>query len=261
MDPTLDSAVRAACAAYPQLRVSPEEFGGYVAERVPKSALDSAHVRDLLIAFGCVRGVPGAAELFSKHCLGDIGAALSRLDPSPAFADEIAQAVREKLLVGASPKIAEYRGLGPLRGWVRVVAMRVALKRRRRKSESADHSDEPLQKLAEGALGPELEVIRDRYKPEFEDAFRAALAALPEKDRTLLRLHHRDGIGIDRLGATYKVHRATAARWLQGIRERLLEDTRRRVQEKLGLTAGELDSLMRAVVSQLDVSIFRLLSD
>jgi hypothetical protein len=43
------------------------------------------------------------------------------------MADELRQTLRVRLLAGPSPKIASYKGSGPLSGWVRVVATRIAL--------------------------------------------------------------------------------------------------------------------------------------
>jgi hypothetical protein len=56
------------------------------------------------------------------------------------------------------------------------------------------------------------------------------------------------------------VHRATAARWIAKLVEKLLEDTRARLQVALDLDASELDSVLRLIQSCLDASIGRALS-
>ena len=111
---------------------------------------------------------------------------------------------------------------------------------------AADYSDDPM--LAE---------LKARYRSELADAFRAALAELVPRDRTLLRYQMIDGLSIDEIGTIYRVHRATAARWLVGIRDKLVDNTRGRLAAKLGVDTQEAASIVRLVQSQLDVSVIR----
>src|SRR5437660_1544495 len=79
-------------------------------------------------------------------------------DRDPAFADEALQVVREHLLVakdGAPGRIAEYRGEGPLEGWLRVAAVRAALRlQRQRKPEQLAEAAEAEPAQAAAALEP-----------------------------------------------------------------------------------------------------------
>ena len=52
---------------------------------------------------------------------------MARIDSSSQFVDEVKQGLRERLLVGPPPRIAEYSGSGPLGGWLRVVSVRLAI--------------------------------------------------------------------------------------------------------------------------------------
>jgi RNA polymerase sigma-70 factor, ECF subfamily len=256
----LQALYAAARDAWPAIDLPPDVFLGHVAERrddVP----DAASAADLYLACACARGDPAALEEFSSRYLRPLAPALRRFDPSPAFADEVSQALRETLLVrwGKAPaRIAEFRGRGTLAAWVRIAATRAALRMRGRERLS-------LAEAGDEAMAPDLPAdvayLKARYRPEFEAALRAALAALSDRSRTLLRLHHLDGLSIDRIGAVYGVHRATAARWVAGARGELLESTRRRARERLGLGTTELVSLMRMVASQLDVSLCQLRGD
>jgi RNA polymerase sigma-70 factor (ECF subfamily) len=106
---------------------------------------------------------------------------------------------------------------------------------------------------------PELELVRAKYRPAFEDALRTALETLPARDRAILSASVGEGLSIDKLAEMYGVGRSTAARWLIAARERLTAETRRTLQERLGLTPSELDSIAAAVRDDLDVSIIRLL--
>ena len=72
---------------------------------------------------------------------------------------------------------------------------------------------------------------------------------------TLLRLYHVDDLTIDQVGAIYGVHRVTAFRRITRARERLVAGTRRALQTSLAITPTELDSVMRLIHSQLDISV------
>src|SRR5262249_22780652 len=106
---------------------------------------------------------------------------------------------------------------------------------------------------------PEIDLLRARYAVEFQAALRAALEALPARDRNLLRFSYLEGLSIDEIAAFYRVHRATAARWIGRARDALVEETRRLVLARVAVGEAELESLMRDLASQLEVSVRRLL--
>jgi RNA polymerase sigma-70 factor (ECF subfamily) len=110
-----------------------------------------------------------------------------------------------------------------------------------------------------GPGNPELSLAVRRDVEEFKDAFAEAVTAIPDKERAILRLHFVDGLTIDEIGVVYRVHRATAARWLGRARTTLLGEIRRRLAARLGATDSELDSVMRGVRSQLDISLCNFL--
>jgi RNA polymerase sigma-70 factor, ECF subfamily len=74
-----------------------------------------------------------------------------------------------------------------------------------------------------------------------------------------LRQHALDGLSIDRLAALHKVHRATAARWVEAARTAALEHTRLALGRRLRVGPDELESVMRLVRSQLDITLPALL--
>ena len=79
------------------------------------------------------------------------------------------------------------------------------------------------------------------------------------RERTLLRLHTVEGLSLERMGVMYRKDKATLSRWLAAAREKLAEETRARLAERLALAPPELASLLRAIRSQLEVSLLRLL--
>ena len=68
-----------------------------------------------------------------------------------------------------------------------------------------------------------------------------------------------DGIGIDELAAQHGVHRATCARWLEAARQQILVATQKELIDRLSLSRAELQSVIKLIASQLEVSLARVL--
>jgi RNA polymerase sigma-70 factor (ECF subfamily) len=215
------------------------------------------HIKDLWLACGCSQAHP-AALAGLEALLREVGAFIAHIDRSADFADEVRQQLREKLLVDVGrgrARILDYGGQGPLGGWLRVAAVRTALNLKRGQREGAAHRDPSPATSPD----PELDFIRMRYRAEFQLAFGATLRRLSSDERNVLRLHYLEGLNIDEIGRLYDVHRATIARWLARSRDKILQETRSVLAERLGLSGAELDSLIGLVGSQLEVSLRRLL--
>jgi len=108
----------------------------------------------------------------------------------------------------------------------------------------------------------ELAVVRQRYRAEVEAAIRAAFDALDNpRDRNLLRLYYLEHVGLEQLGQMFGVHGSTVSRWLAALRETIVEATRGYLAERLGPAGNfaEIDSLIRAVQSDLDLTLSRIL--
>jgi RNA polymerase sigma-70 factor (ECF subfamily) len=86
-------------------------------------------------------------------------------------------------------------------------------------------------------------------------AFRDAIAALRKEERTLLRYHYLDGLGIDPLSLVLGVHRVTAARRLNKARSSVVQGTRALLTERLRVGSRDLESILRLIESQLDISV------
>jgi RNA polymerase sigma-70 factor, ECF subfamily len=261
----LAALLGAARAVWPDVRVSDEAFSAHVAARLGEDAdLETLPIADLLLACGCALGEPRALALFERHFLLPARAALSRFEAA-GVVDDALQNVRARLLVtegGAPPRIADFAGQGSLEGWVKVAALRAAIDLTRRDRRESSTDDEDLA-AAEAALAPEahpeLEYLKAEYREPFAAAVRAAVVALSRDERSLLRFNLVDGLNIAAIGAIYGVHRATVARWIAQARAHVLEATRTELRARLGIADDELDSLIQALASQLDVSLHGLL--
>jgi RNA polymerase sigma-70 factor (ECF subfamily) len=262
LEARLVRAVEAGRAAWPKLPLAEPDYVAHLAACVraakdPAAALERAHAADLWLACACAKGVQGAAEALERHFFGGVAKAVSGLDSSPTFADEVRSSLREKLLLGrgsTGPAIATYSGEGPLAGWLRIAARRAALNLRSRKELPAASDDELL--AARSALpDPEVEHLRDKYRAEFRAAFLAAMGELQPRDRLLLRQHYVDGLSGARIAELQGVAPSTVTRALQAARGTLQAGARRHLEERLRLSASQIDSLAGLVLSRLDVSL------
>jgi RNA polymerase sigma-70 factor (ECF subfamily) len=102
--------------------------------------------------------------------------------------------------------------------------------------------------------------MKELYRRTFRQAFAAALASLDAREKNLLRQHVVDGLTVDEIGPLYGVHRATAARWVQRAKGRLLEETRKQFMARARISARECESVLRMVRSRIDVTLGRLLA-
>src|SRR5258708_39987099 len=121
------------------------------------------HSEDLELAAGCARGDPGALRLFETKLLSRVPQFLSRFDASGALCDEVAQEMRAELLVpsaGKPPGISAYAGRGDLAAWLRIVAIRTALRLRKSENRPPPDGSDPL--LRPGAPGPGYVDLRHR---------------------------------------------------------------------------------------------------
>jgi RNA polymerase sigma-70 factor (ECF subfamily) len=215
---------------------------------------------DLVLAWAAAGG-DAAALRQVDGLIAAIAPALRGIDGSPVFVDEVSQAVRVRLLVaepGAPPRIAAYGGRGPLGAWIRAAAMRVAIDLKR-SAAPALASDDLLGDLVSGEPDPALRHLKTLYRADFQQALADALAALPDRQRAVLRLHHVDGLRLAEIGRLYRVHESTVSRWVTRAAEEVADQTRRRLTDRLSLSGSSVDSLARLVRSQLDLSIARIL--
>jgi RNA polymerase sigma-70 factor (ECF subfamily) len=256
--PLIEEMLRQAHAAWPELIVPDDEFIAYVAARLPAGvSLPNLSSCDLYLALACAHGDARAIAAFEHHCIDAVDGTLARLGADGDIVSEVKQRLRYTLLVGdrKPPAITGFSGRGNLRGWVRVIAVREALALMRPPRQGAALEQTLLEERVLPADDPELSFLKGTYRQAFKSAFAAALGQLSDRDRTLLKQQLLDGLSIDELGALYRVHRATAARWLEQARHHLVDDTLATMRSQLQVRPEELDSILRLIRSQLDMSL------
>ena len=244
---------------WPSLAVSDEDLMEHLARRCPTLPDPELRGADLYLACGCVLGLPAALAEFEAGYLSQVPGYLAKNGTAPDAGEEVRQLLGQRLLVGPPARIAEYQGRGSLLGWVRAAATRTAMnhargERRHRQATAAAAGESVLV-----AGDPELDFIKERFRPQFKQAFRTALAGLPSRDRAVLRLHYGERVGVGQIAVTYGVHRATVSRWLHDAQLAVLVGTRRLLAESLKIGAAECDQLVGLVQSRLDLTLSSLL--
>ncbi len=138
---------------------------------------------------------------------------------------------------------------------MRASTVREAISLARKSNRELLGKDEYIAGLPALEDDPEMVHLKGLYRKVFKAAFEEAFTQLSARDRTLLRYKYCDATTLDEIALLYRVHRATAARWLAQIREQLFSRTRELMKAELATSESELDSIMRVIQSKLDVSI------
>jgi RNA polymerase sigma-70 factor (ECF subfamily) len=254
---SLQELVVRAHAAWPGIEVADEVFAEWVHDRSDNAA--PLH-EDLYLACACAHGQPLALAAFDAAFAADFEAIYRRFGYVSSGADDVRQRLHEKLFVGPQPRIADYEGRGSLRTWLRVAVTRLLLNAQARETREIPAGEEIFQALPEPS-DPENAHIRKTQAEAFRAAFETAVERLCDRDRNVLRYAIVQGLGIDEIARIYAVHRSTAARWLNDAKETLAQHVRNALRERLGLTHSDVASLVRAVQSQLELSLARYLNE
>jgi RNA polymerase sigma-70 factor, ECF subfamily len=250
-------------SAWPAVQVTDDAIAERLVARLrddPEAQLDDLHDADLYLAMALASGDPAALRVFEAELVPQIDVALRRLRLAGGTADEVKQALRFDLLVDPDRRrIADYAGRGELAAWLRVCATRKALKTVRKLDREETLDEILLDHWPNATPGPERKHLRTTYTAELKKAIREAFAGLEVRQRNLLRQHIIDELTIDDLARLYRVHRATCARWLADARAALGIHTRKRLIAALGVARQDVDSMLRFLDSDIELSISRIL--
>jgi RNA polymerase sigma-70 factor (ECF subfamily) len=247
--------------AYPEIAIADELVAKHVAGRAPEDEGMPEHDADMYLAIALAAQDAAALRVFEEKLVPHVDQALRRLRLPPNTKDEVRQTVRFDLLVGSdgSPRIADYAGRGELAGWLRVTATRKALTLLRKNNREDSLDEMLLDHFPDAAANPGQEHLRTKYTGELKRAIHEAFASLEVRQRNILRQHILDELTIDDLARLYRAHRATCARWLADARAELGKNTRKRLISTLGIDREEVESLLRFLDSDIELSISRIL--
>jgi RNA polymerase sigma-70 factor (ECF subfamily) len=245
-------------ARWPGVGLREEDFIRRMREAdVPAASLDD-HGADLYLASACLAGDRSALRFFDREYLSKTGMFVGRLGGFSDFHEEVAQKLREKLLLGSPPKLAAYVGAGPLVDWLRVAAVRTGINLARPERRRVSIVDE-IERIIAPSETPELQALVSHHRKQLKRAIDAAFQRLDAAERTLLKMQYIDRLGIDQLATIHGTHRATIARRLVRLRERMMAEVTADLGTNQGWSPTTLHSLWRVCRSGLEVSVSRLL--
>ena len=249
-------AFQAGATAWPGVNLTWTRFLEHVRSLPLDLASPDAHPGDLYVAVAALQGDPVAVAALEERFIRPARTSVERVHRATDFVDDVMQELRRKLLLPPDRRLARYGGKSPLAGWIRVTAARLAYDVARADPFRVRFDTDRLEGLTAVEADPDLEILRRTLGGAFQLALRETLAALSARERNLLRMHVLQGLSIDALARPYGIHRATAARWLEAIRKKVLDGVREHVLRRHGrLSEAELDSLQRLVVSDLRLSL------
>ena len=266
LEAILDDKYADATANWPSVTLPIERYLAHLAKRITDRTDEPAErviktipAADLYLAAACADGDQAAMTTFRDALVPSLRQALGKLGMPSSTLDDAVQRVLVMLFVGenTASHIRGYAGRGTLRSWLRSIGVRTA--RRMLGNELASPGgDDELTALPAAVADPELELLRVRYRDQVRRAFAAAFQELDERQRNVLRQYHIDGLTIDQLAALYHVNRATTARWVAGARLAVVKATRAQLIDHAGVPPSDVDSVIRLVRSQLDLSVREL---
>jgi hypothetical protein len=103
--------------------------------------------------------------------------------------------------------------------------------------------------VANDEQGPSARCDWAQLNSHLAAALEEAIAALPVRQRNVLRLHSLRDVSADAIGRMYGVHRATTTRWLTDAREQ------HRLRLELALGTQTLESVNRELAAGIELSL------
>ena len=242
--------------AWPSLDLPIAVFADFAARGRPLSELPDDLVGDVFLAAACATDVPNALKSFRNHVFSSLTHAVRIYDDSAPFAEEVYQRVCETMFVGGpdgQPKIARYKGDGPLArfiataaGWI---ALRMATSSARFQGEEAlVHHFSQIQTL-------ETAFLKHQHRDVFNQALAIAVRQLSGRERLVLRLNLNEHVSTTRIAAMYKVSQPTVSRWIQRAARSIFSTVKELVCQQLDIDTRELESLLLMVRSQIEITI------
>lgn len=257
---------------WPQVDLSFEVFVRFVQDlpkdakkSVPGAPIEQKELEELYLTCACVNDVPGAILSLEHDYMSKLPGLLGYLKLPAAVLEEICQEVRKHLLV-RTPEggmlLNMYTGRGSLLSWLKVTSVRMALRQAPPSRETPDeHALAALEELPALGTDPEMALLKQRFRAEFRQALREAFASLSSQQRHLLRLHFIQRLPTTKMAPLFGKDQSTISRWLKDAREKVYEETKRLLKERLQLSSREFESTMNAFTSVFDIGLSQILGE
>jgi RNA polymerase sigma-70 factor, ECF subfamily len=266
--PELEGGLRDAwergCRAHPDVRLDATTFARALGERRRDREFSwrETSADDFFLAVACLEGDKAALRTFESSVMKVLARKLGAGQHDRALVDATIRNVREAMFVGTErrkPKLAVYTGQVPLAAWILVVGRRELASEARKKTPEVSIGTAEAFEAHVAPADPELVTLLRAHRGTFEQAITNVMAGLDRDDRDLLRWNMKEGASIDTIAPRLGVNRATVARRLARLREKLADEVRTELRRKLRLGSETFDSLCANMMPELDVSLSRIL--
>lgn len=214
---------------------------------------DALH--DEFLRLACLARAPGAIETLETEFLSPLTPVLLKRTGDSDIVDEALQRLRHKLLLGDQPRLASYRSTGHLRAWLQVVAIRLCQDVARQRGAQWEREAPLAEHWLGSGIHAETRIEKGELDQLFVAALREVIRQLPERERYALRMHVLAKWNVTQIGEALSTHRATAARWIVSAKERLNQNVRALLRQRLDLDAAELDRLFTLLSTQFDMRL------
>lgn len=259
---SIESALAQARRRWPGIDPPEDLVAAFVARQLPARAtnatVDALALVDVVLAVACLASDRHATAAFIAEMGREVDYVRGRAGVRDVSVEDVRQRVFERLLVSrpdGPPRLAGYRGDGPLRRWVSMAASRVVVDLQR-KAASAGAAAATSASLPEVvAAMPEVAVLRRSLLPAFRRALRSVLSELEPIERTLLRLRYAQGVSVTDLASMHGTHRVTMSRRLTELRRLVGERVQACVAQAQTIAPAELAEVVPHLRSQLDLSL------
>lgn len=264
LDASLHEIWSSGRASHPGVKLSADTFAKALGTRRGEREFSWREISapDLFLAVAALDNDPVAARTFEATIVGPLTRKLAAVTRDAELVEATIRTVRESMFVGTEkrkPKLAVYTGQVPLSAWMLLVAKRelASLARKRPREIPVGDAHELDDQPAVG--DPELLALLRAHRGVFEQVVERALADLEPSDRDLLRWSIKEGASIDAIAPRLGINRATVARRLGRLRDRLAEAVRAELRARLRIGSQTFDSLCSKMMPELDLSLSKVL--
>lgn len=265
IDHALDGVWARLTAAWPRWRPDEAAFRAHLRDTLarygegdPRALLGRLALDDLFMVQAGLHGENRAVKAFLEAHGRLIRSLTRRTAPTEAVGLEAEADLLSTLFIDHAPdrprtaRLWSYRGLGSVRGWLRVTARRTLLRHAGR-YEPGRHAalDENASVDAAPPLDQRLVALDGarRLRPMFV----ACVEELAAHERALLRKSYRDNLLLREIAEELGVDPSTVFRRLGSVRQKLWKRFVRRAMAELGFDARTVRSQLAPLAAQLDV--------
>ncbi len=252
----LERLCTAAALTYPGVSLPAEIFRARVDAAALLSSLPAPQLalRDLYL----VSAVLERDAVASRHLMSLLArvAAVVCRRAGDLNADELGQDLAALVLgrnESGAIRLSQYSGRSSLYSWLRTCAIRV-LPAASLLEQNEVLDEVALEKFVEDSLGPASSNERAGVIAVAKRSLDRALSEMSERSRLVLRQKLALGWSVDEIGSAHGVHRATAARWVEGAKDELRAELTDLLRHEFG-DSSSYDS----VCAQISDSLFSTL--